>query len=204
MKALLLKIAVTLEAFLLPFGAWGLGGIAFLDSACLPLPHAVDVWVITLCIRNPKAMLLYAAAATIGSIAGCLILYSVARIGGHAAAERKVGGDRMLRIRNWFERYEFLTVMVPAILPPPTPLKAFVITAGVTEVHLGKFLLALGIGRAIRYFGEALLAVHFGMAVWHVLLRHGPLLFGLLALTGLAGYLYYRVRSRRPAAIEES
>jgi len=30
------------------------------------------------------------------------------------------------------------------------------------------------------------------------------LLFGLLALSGLAGYLYYRMRNRRPAAIEES
>jgi membrane protein YqaA with SNARE-associated domain len=70
LKALLLKIAVILEAFLMPFGAWGLGTIAFLDSAFLPLPHAIDVWVITLCIRNPASMVLYAAAATLGSATG--------------------------------------------------------------------------------------------------------------------------------------
>jgi len=204
LKAFLLQIAHTLEAFLLPFGAWGLAAIAFFDSAFLPLPHAIDVWVITLCIKNPSAMLLYASVATLGSIAGCLVLYYVARRGGHAAAERKVGKERMARIRAWFERYEFLTVMVPAILPPPTPFKAFIITAGVVEVGLWKFLLALSIGRTIRYFSEAFLAVHFGMPAWNFMLGKGPLLMGLFMVVFAAVWLVKRLTlGRSPAGAGE-
>lgn len=202
LKVALLKIAAAVEGFLTPFGAWGLMAIAFFDSAFLPLPHAIDLWVITLCIRNPESMLLYGSVATVGSVAGCLILYYVARRGGHAAAERKVGKERMMRIRNWFEKYEFLTVMVPAILPPPTPFKAFIITAGVVEVHVGKFLLALIIGRTIRYFAEALLAVHFGMAVWHFLTGQGLLLTGVFMAAVLTAWLVARIAARRRAAVE--
>mgnify|MGYP001077014847 CR=1 FL=1 len=194
MKALLLKVAATLESLLLPMGPWGLIAVAFLDSALLPLPHAIDVWVITLSIRNPGAMALYAAVATIGSVAGCLILYYIARRGGHAAAEHRVGKARLARIRAWFERYEFLTIMVPAIMPPPTPLKAFIIAAGVVEVHMAKFLVALLLGRMIRYFSEAFLAVRYGLAVWHLLLENGPLFLGLLVAGIILAGIAYRYR----------
>lgn len=197
LRAFLLKVAVSIENFLEPFGAWGLMAIAFFDSAFLPLPHAIDLWVITLCIRNPEAMLLYGTVATVGSVAGCLILYYVARRGGHAAAERKVGKERMMRIRNWFEKYEFLTVMVPAILPPPTPFKAFIITAGVVEVHLGKFVLALVIGRTIRYFTEAFLAVHFGMEVWHFIKGHGVLVTAAMAASIVVVLVIIKLAVRR-------
>ena len=196
MKEFLLKIASAVEGFLLPFGAWGLMAIAFVDSAFLPLPHAIDLWVIRLCIRNPEAMLLYAGVATMGSVAGCLILYYVARRGGHAAAERKIGKQRMSRIRNWFEKYEFLTIMVPAILPPPTPFKAFIITAGVVKVQVGKFLLALFIGRAIRYFSEAFLAVNYGLAVWHFLTGTGSFLVVVLASSAIVAWVVIKVAAR--------
>lgn len=179
-----------------PFGAWGLGAIAFFDSAFLPLPHAIDVWVITLCIRKPEWMLWYGTVATVGSVAGCLILYFIARAGGHAAAESRVGKERLGRIRVWFEKHEFLTVMVPSLLPPPTPFKAFIITAGVAEVHLGKFVVALLIGRTIRYVGEAFLAVHYGPRVWEFALAHGPLASAVFAVGGLSALLVMMRRQR--------
>ena len=172
-------------------------GLAFLDSSFLPLPQAIDLWVITLCLRRPDLMLLYAGAATLGSVAGCLVLYYIARKGGHPYLERKVGKARAEQVRNSFERYEFLTVMVPAILPPPTPFKTFVIAAGVLEVHLGKFLLALMVGRAIRFVGEGYLAVRYGHAVWHFMIRHGRA--AALAAVGamLVAWLVGRTQARR-------
>lgn len=177
-------------------------GISFLDSAFLPLPQAIDLWVITLCWNNPDAMLWFAAMATLGSVAGCVVLYGIARRGGHAYLERKIGKVKAGKIRNWYERYEFLTVMVPAILPPPTPLKAFVITAGVVEVHLGKFVVALLIGRSVRYFGEAFLAVHYGQAVWHLFRRHGLTIALATAGVFLLGVLLMRALARRRQAAE--
>ncbi len=208
MKAYLVKWASALEALLLPFGAWGLLVIAFFDSAFLPLPHAIDVWVITLCMRHPHRMVTFAAFATVGSVAGCLVLYSIARRGGHAAAERRVGKQRMARIRNWFEKYEFLTIMVPAVMPPPTPFKAFVITAGVVEVKINKFLLALTLGRAVRYFTEAFLAITYGPAVWHFMTGNGLLLMIIVASSIVVGSLVMKLiarqRLRRSAATHES
>ena len=197
MKALLLKWATALETILLPFGAWGLLAIAFFDSAFLPLPHAIDVWVITLCIRRPQMMLAFAGIATLGSVAGCYVLYSIARRGGHAAAERKGGKARMGRIRSKFEKYEFLTIMVPAIMPPPTPFKAFIITAGVIEVHIPKFLLALILGRGIRYFGEAILAVRYGEAVWHFMTGNGLLLMLIVSASVVVASLVLKLSARQ-------
>lgn len=200
MKATLLKIGPWLEALLLPFGAWGLLGIAFLDSAFLPLPSGIDLLMIRLCVRNPQSIVLYGIVATAGSVAGCLVLYFTSRAAGHGAAERKVGKERMERIRVWFERHEFLTVMVPAIMPPPTPFKAFIITAGLTEVHLGKFILALTVGRSIRYFGEAYLAIHYGPQVWDFAKGHGLLAFGVFSACVLTAILSVLVRQRKRRA----
>lgn len=206
LKTLFVKWAAALEALLLPFGGWGLGVIAFFDSAFLPLPHAIDLWVITLCIKHPNAMTAYAGIATLGSVTGCLILYYMARRGGHAFAERKVGKERLARIRTWFEKFEFLTVLVPAVMPPPTPFKAFIITAGVVEVAVNKFLLALLLGRAFRYFAEGFLAVRYGDEVWAFMTGNGFMLMlavaASLLLATVGAKVQARYRMRRAAAME--
>lgn len=155
------------------YGIFGVVAIAFVDSALIPLPEAIDLLVITLSVKRPEWMPLYAIAATLGSVAGCLFLYYLARQGGHVFISKRVSKDRAEKIRNWFERHEFLSLMVPALLPPPVPLKAFVITAGVVEMRLNVFLLALLLGRSIRFFAEGFLAVRYGRAVWAFLGLHG-------------------------------
>ncbi len=185
-----------LGASLLSLGPWGLLAAAFIDSSFLPLPEFVDVGLISACLARPAEMWLYAAVTTLGSLAGCLVLFYVARLAGHAFAERMVGKERMARIRGSFEKYELLTIMVPALLPLPIPFKAFVITAGVLEVHIGTFLLALVAGRSLRYFGEAYLAVHYGQAVWRVLHARGTVL-GIFVAVCLAVWLVVRVVRRQ-------
>ena len=195
MKATFLKWAASLQAKLLAYGAWGLAGVAFIDSALVPLPQAVDVLVITLSAAEPSYMGLYVTTATLGSVAGCLFLYGLARAGGHTFLEKRVGHERAQKIRQGFERHEFLTVMVPAILPPPTPLKAFVIVAGAVEVPVAKFTLALLLGRAFRYSVEAWLGVRYGAAVWDAMKRHG--LIALLAVVTLVAVWWLFVRLRK-------
>lgn len=198
MKASLLKWAAWLQSTLLAYGAWGLAGIAFLDSALVPLPQAVDVLVITLAAAQPEYLPLYVLTATLGSVAGCLVLYGVARAGGHAFLEKRVGPKRAERIRRGFERHEFLTVMVPAILPPPMPLKAFVIVAGAARVHVGKFALALMLGRAFRYSVEGWLGIRYGAAVWDAMKRYGVTASLVVVALLLAWWL--AVRLRKPSA----
>ena len=61
-----------------------------------------------------------------------------------------------------FRRYGLLAILIPSLLPPPTPFKMFVLAAGVAKVRLLDFILAIAIGRGFRYFGEGLLAVCYG------------------------------------------
>ena len=61
-----------------------------------------------------------------------------------------------------FRRYGLLAILIPSILPPPTPFKIFVLAAGVAKVRPLDFILAIAIGRGFRYFGEGLLAVYYG------------------------------------------
>src|SRR5262245_22009371 len=69
---------------------------------------------------------------------------------------------RPRRIRDRFERQEFLALMVPATLPPPTPFKLFVFAAGVFEMRPAHFLLAIASGRLIRFGILSVLTVVFG------------------------------------------
>ncbi len=124
-------------------------------------------------------MPLYVLAASVGSVVGCLIPYYIARFGGHAFIERKLGKERADKFRGWFDRHEFLTVMLPALLPPPTPLKAFLLAAGAVEMNVGKLILALFTGRIARFLLEGVLAVRYGRQVWGVILSHGPIVAGV-------------------------
>ena len=61
-----------------------------------------------------------------------------------------------------FRKYGLLAVAIPSILPPPVPFKIFVLTAGAARVRPLDFLVAVSIGRGVRYFGEGLLALWYG------------------------------------------
>jgi membrane protein YqaA with SNARE-associated domain len=143
-------------------GALGLALIAVLDSSFVPLPGAVDASVIFLTTQNPDRWLLYAVAATAGSMSGCFLLYAVARKGGEAFLKKRFKERHVAKGLDTFRRYGLLAIVVPAILPPPAPFKLFVLLAGVTEVPRGSFLLAVAIGRAFRYGASALLAKWYG------------------------------------------
>jgi membrane protein YqaA with SNARE-associated domain len=147
--------------FLLAYGPFGLFAIALLDSALIPLPGGPDVVMILLTIQHPSWMLVYAAAATIGSVAGCVILYYISRKAGRRALER-FSESKQARVKGLIDRYDVLSVLVASMLPPPFPFKLFVITGGVFELNVVRFALAIGVGRAVRFLLEGYLAVHYG------------------------------------------
>jgi membrane protein YqaA with SNARE-associated domain len=152
-------------------GAGGIFLIAFLDSSFLTFPVINDLLVIELSILHPLRMPLYAIAATLGSCAGSLCIFYVARKGGEVYWHRHTQG-RAEHIRAWLSENSFLAVAFSAILPPPSPFKLFVIAAGVVEVEWQPFSLALLLGRGFRYFAIGLLAVRYGAAAKHYFLEH--------------------------------
>ena len=197
-----------LGAWLMTFGAVGLFAIALLDSALIPLPSGPDLIMLTLSAVNPPRMPLYALAATTGSTIGCTILYLIARRAGDRAL-RHVSPEKRERIQNLLGRYDMLAVMTTALLPPPFPFKPFVLGAGVFKLKTARFILAILIGRAIRFLIEGWLAIEFGDDAVRIVKEHGfKVLIGVGAvlLVVLAVGLYRRrlQRSRVAAADEAS
>lgn len=173
-------------------GGLGIFLIAFLDSSVLTFPVVNDLLVIELSITYPAKMPYYALMATLGSVLGCVLLYYIAEKAGEAYFRRHAGEHRADRIRAWIGQNGFLTVLIAALLPPPAPFKIFVLAAGVFQVPLPTFVVALLIARGLRYFGEGFLAVRYGPTAMHYLLEH-KLMSGLVTLAGTL-LIYFAIR----------
>ena len=72
---------------------------------------------------------------------------------------KRFGEEKTRQARAAFERFEILTLAVPAMLPPPMPFKIFVLAAGVFELSLRKFVITLLVARGLRYALWAVLGV---------------------------------------------
>jgi membrane protein YqaA with SNARE-associated domain len=190
----LLKLGAWLAA-LKTLGAWGVFILATIDSAALGVP--MDPLVAGYVFSNPHRAWLYCVAGALGSALGSLVPYYLGRAGGELFLLKRIDEAKLQRIRDRFERQEFLALMVPATLPPPTPFKLFVLCAGAFEMKLPNFLLAIIIGRLIRFGVLSLLTVIFGPQIvtqTKNLFHNHPSLAVLLAVAILAlAYLIYRL-----------
>ena len=84
--------------------------------------------------QHKSRMLLYAASATLGSVVGCLVLYYLGRKGGEALVRKRFSADRIERALATLPRYGVMAVLIPSLLPPPTPFKIFILLAGVAGI----------------------------------------------------------------------
>lgn len=174
------------SVYLLSFGPFGLLAIAFLDSVLVPMPGGVDAVLLVLSASRPGWMLIYVAAATIGSTAGCVGLYRISRRAGKRALAR-FSESKQKRVKDLIDRYDVLSVLVASLLPPPFPFKLFVVSAGVFRLPLLRFTIAIAAGRAFRYLFLAYLAVHYGEHAKELLARYYPAIgIGLAVLVILA------------------
>ena len=164
---------IWIQAFAQGLGAPGLFLIAFLDSSFLSLPQINDLLIIWMVTQRPELMPLYASMATLGSVAGCTVMYLIGRRGGHALLRKQFKDSHITRGLALFQRWGVLSVLVPALLPPPAPFKIFVMLAGVAEVPIMKFWLAVAVGRGLRYFAEGFLAIKYGNDALQFVRDHG-------------------------------
>jgi membrane protein YqaA with SNARE-associated domain len=192
----------SIKAFAVSLGGPGLFIIAFLDSSFLSFPEVNDILIVVLTTQHKERMPYYALMTTLGSIAGCLALYTVARRGGEAFLRKRFKQEYVDLALARFRRYGLLAILIPSILPPPTPFKIFVLAAGVAKVRPFDFILAIAIGRGVRYFGEGLLAVYYGDRAAE-LLRENTMIValgvGILALAFGVGWFVWQ-RRREPSA----
>ncbi len=176
-------------------GGLGLFVIAALDSSFLSFPQVNDLLIMVLSTAYPERMPYYAGMTTLGSLVGCFALYQAARRGGDAFVRKRFKAHHVDRALRLYQRFGLLAVIVPSLLPPPMPFKAFVLLAGVAHVSPLKFSLAILIGRGIRYFGQGYLAVLYGERAADLIRAHGTeagIALAALALT--IGVVFYLIR----------
>lgn len=195
-------ISVWLRDLLLPYGGFGLMLLAVCDSSFLSLPEVNDILLMTFSLNDPAGMLKFATLTTLGSLIGCALLYSVGRKGGEAFLRRRFTDERVLRVQNWYRRHGILAIVIPSLLPPPTPFKIFVLSAGAFGISWPKFITAVVIGRGIRYFSEGILAVIYGPAAIDFVSENYGRIGLVLAIAIVAGAIVFLYARRRMRSIE--
>jgi membrane protein YqaA with SNARE-associated domain len=182
-------------------GFWGIGAIALLDSSTIPVPMdailAVYIW------NDKSHFWLYVLMASIGSAIGGLLPYGLGRAGGELFLLKRIDRARFDRIRLRFERQEFLAVMIPSMLPPPAPWKMFIFAAGVFEMRVLPFMLAVCAGRMVRWLILSALVLKLGPGAVDLVAHHAIVLVaGVIALAVL-GFAWWWMKKKHSGKLME-
>jgi membrane protein YqaA with SNARE-associated domain len=162
---ILTRYTAFLWAILQPLGAWGVFAVAALDGAAVGLP--MDVVVGGYVAQSHARLLLYVVMAATGSALGSLVIYAIGYKGGEELLRKRVSPERFEKLHEAFDKHPFWSLMFPAMLPPPTPFKLFALGAAVAEMSIGHFLLAIFLGRTVRFLLLGILVIQFGPGVVH-------------------------------------
>jgi membrane protein YqaA with SNARE-associated domain len=203
-KALLARLLREWQFVILPaLAKMGIAAsfvVAVLDSSSIPVP--IDAFLAVYIWGDKRHFWIYPALAAAGSAIGGLVPYWIGRAGGELFLLKRINRDRFNQLRDKFERQEFLAVMIPSMLPPPTPWKLFIFASGVFEMRIVPFLIAVFAGRFIRWMALGILVIQFGPGVVDLIAHHGRATgLGVLALAALGFSIWWwrRKRSVKPA-----
>jgi len=187
-----MQLRCWLKASLPALGGIGLLAASFVDSSFVPLPLVTDLLLIDLSSRHPMRMPYYAGMAAIGSLAGCLWIYYLARRGGQAYYQ-KTQGHPPGKIRRLIEKYPMACVVLPAVAPFPVPFKPFVVAQGVFQVPPATFIVGTLVGRGTLFFVEGFLGARYGAAAWQFLVNQKWASAGIVIAIILAALLIHRL-----------
>jgi membrane protein YqaA with SNARE-associated domain len=186
--------------FLAKFGIWGVGAAALLDSSTIPIPMdfilAGYVW------DDKSHFWLYCLLASAGSAIGGLLPYALGRAGGELFLLKRVNRKHYEKIRARFERQEFLAMMIPSMLPPPTPWKACVFAAGVFEMRVAPFMLSVFCGRMVRWLALSLLVLKLGPGAVGLVAHHGPALLVIVGGLAVIVFAWWWMRKKRAGKLK--
>ncbi len=197
------KFSAVLFAFLKPLGIWGVGGLALLDSALIPIPGSMDGVIVGYVHDQPHKFFLFCLMAAFASTLGSLVPFYIGRAGGELFLLKRINRERYERMRDRFERQEFFAILIPSMGPPPTPLKLFQFAAGVFEMRTAPFLLATFCGKFAQYTVFSLLTIWLGPTIFetvsHLFHRHAniTMTLGGIVLLFLILWVVRKIFDRR-------
>jgi membrane protein YqaA with SNARE-associated domain len=189
--------------WLIHLGGPGLILLGIADNSLIPLPGSTDIVTVLLAAHHREPWAYYAFMATVGALIGGYVTYRMARKGGKETLEKKFSARKVKKVYAIFERWGFAAVAIPAILPPPFPITPMLLAAGAMQYPTKKFLLALAVGRGIRFSILAYLGYHYGRHIVKFFAEYyWPVLIVLIAFSAI-GALYalfeYKRRQKNSA-----
>ena len=196
----LAKWNLVLLPALLKLGIWGVAAVAMLDSSSIPVP--MDLILAGYIWADKSHFWLYCLMGSVGSAIGGLVPYGLGRAGGELFLLKRVNRERFERMRTRFERQEFLAMTIPSMLPPPTPWKAFVFAAGVFEMRILPFMVAIFCGRMVRWLVLSLLVLKLGPGVVGVVAHHGLVVLAIVGALAEVGFGWWWITKKRAEARE--
>jgi membrane protein YqaA with SNARE-associated domain len=176
--------------------------IGALDSSLLSLPEVNDYLVVARCYTHPRAVFFFPMFAAVGSVLGCLLLYTILSRGGRAVLYRRFNPEHIKRVERAYARFGILALALPALMPPPMPFKIFVATAGALQFPRRKFLLTIFLARAFRYYAEGTLAVFYGERVLRFSQDNAILIISIVTCLLVVALAVYLASSKGRAAVE--
>jgi membrane protein YqaA with SNARE-associated domain len=194
-------VALFLANFLAKFGIWGVGAVALLDSSTIPVP--MDLILAGYVWADKTHFWLYCLLAAAGSAVGGLLPYGLGRAGGELFLLKRVNRKHYERIRARFERQEFLAMMIPSMLPPPTPWKACVFAAGVFEMRVLPFMLSVFCGRLVRWLVLSARVLKLGPGSVEVVEHHRLALLAIVGGLAVAGFAWWWIQKKRAGKLED-
>jgi membrane protein YqaA with SNARE-associated domain len=181
-------------------GFWGAFAISAVDASTIPVPMdaIIAVWV----WNDKPHCWLYVLLASAGSAIGGLLPYGLGRAGGELFLLKRVNRERFEQMRDRFERQEFWAMAIPSMLPPPTPWKAFAFAAGVFEMRILHYMLAVFVGRIVRWGVLSVLVLKLGPDAVNVVAHHGRMVAAVFALLVLAGGIGWWMKRKRAGSAQ--
>jgi membrane protein YqaA with SNARE-associated domain len=159
--------AYSIFRFFRRLGPLGLLLLGALDSSFLFLPFGNDLLLIAFVSSDREGWfwILYVLMSAMGSVIGVLVVDLIMRKAGEEGLKRFLKPKRIKSLRQRVEKGGSWAVFTATLLPPPFPFTPVVMVTSALQTSRSRMLLAVFLGRMVRYTVEAVLAIYFGRQI---------------------------------------
>jgi membrane protein YqaA with SNARE-associated domain len=146
---------------LINYGPIGIMISAFSEGIFLPVP--MELISIPIALSNPSRAFFYSLLIILFSSFGSITGYYIGKNLGKPLLIRFVSDEYIGKLEKLYSRNSFLTVLTSTFTP--IPYEAYVLSAGIFNIGVKKFILAAIISRVLRHLPQGILISLYGTTI---------------------------------------